>query len=100
MLGAGTIINPIIKIVTTVAVLGAVYLFIVKPILDTTNEAFDQLGLGGAFEGLPADFQEQVEGAFDEVDDESTRKRLERCIKEAATNTQRINRCVDRFTGG
>ena len=98
MLGAGTIINPIIKIVTTVVVLGAVYLFIVKPILDTTNQAFDQFG--GAFEGLPADFQEQVEGAFEGVEDENTRNRLERCIKEAATNTQRINRCVDRFTGG
>ena len=98
MLGAGTVINPIIKIVTTIIVLGAVYLFILKPILDTTNEAFDQFG--GAFEGLPTDFQEQVEGAFDEVDDENTRNRLERCIKDAGTNTQRINRCVDRFTGG
>jgi hypothetical protein len=97
MLGAGTVINPIIKIVTTIIVLGAVYLFIVKPVLDTTNEAFDQFG--GAFEGLPADFQEQVEGAFDEVDDDDTRKRLERCIKDAGTNTRRINRCVERFTG-
>jgi hypothetical protein len=38
MIGAGTIINPIIKVVTTVAVLGAAYLFIVKPILDTTEK--------------------------------------------------------------
>ncbi len=36
MLGAGTIINPIIKIVTTVAILAAVGIFIVKPVLDTT----------------------------------------------------------------
>ncbi len=38
MLGAGTIINPIIKIVTTVAILAAVGIFIVKPVLDTTEE--------------------------------------------------------------
>ena len=38
MLGAGTIINPIIKIVTTVAILAAVGIFIVKPILETTEE--------------------------------------------------------------
>lgn len=38
MIGAGTIINPIVKVVTIVAVLGAVYLFFVKPILDTTEE--------------------------------------------------------------
>ena len=38
MIGAGTIINPILKIVTTVAILGAAYIFIVKPVLDTTED--------------------------------------------------------------
>ena len=38
VLGAGTIINPIIKIVTTVAILAAIGIFIVRPILDTTEE--------------------------------------------------------------
>ena len=38
MIGAGTIINPILKVVTTVAILGAAYIFIVKPILDTTED--------------------------------------------------------------
>ena len=38
MLGAGTVINPIIKIVTTVAILAAVGIFIVKPVLETTEE--------------------------------------------------------------
>jgi hypothetical protein len=42
VLGAGTIINPIIKIVTTVAILAAVGIFIVKPVLDTTEEAIDK----------------------------------------------------------
>jgi len=37
VLGAGTVINPIIKVITTVAILGAAYLFIVKPVLDTTE---------------------------------------------------------------
>jgi len=45
MIGAGTFINPLLKIVTTVAVLAAMYFFILKPILDTTedtiNRAFD-----------------------------------------------------------
>ncbi|HEX2127924.1 MAG TPA: hypothetical protein VHF58_01770 [Solirubrobacterales bacterium] len=41
MLGAGTIINPIIKIVTTVAILAAVGIFIVRPVLDTTEDAID-----------------------------------------------------------
>lgn len=37
MIGAGTILSPIIKVVTTVAILAGVYFLIVKPILDTTE---------------------------------------------------------------
>ena len=44
MIGAGTIINPILKIVTTVAVLAAAYFFIVRPVLDTTEEIVDKAG--------------------------------------------------------
>ena len=44
MLGAGTIINPLIKIVTTVAVLAASYFFIIRPVLDTTDKAIDSAG--------------------------------------------------------
>ena len=43
MLGAGTVINPIIKVITTVAILGAAYLFIVKPALDTTEKISGQI---------------------------------------------------------
>ena len=97
MLGAGTVINPIIRIVVVVAVLAATYFFIVKPILDTTNNAFDQFG--GAFDDLPTDIQDQVDNAFDDLNSDAARKRLERCIKAAGTNADRINRCVQRFTG-
>ena len=43
MLGAGTVINPIIKIVTAVAILAAVGIFIVKPVLDTTDKAINSV---------------------------------------------------------
>ena len=46
MLGAGTVINPIIKIVTTVAILAAVGIFIVRPILDTTENAINSVSEG------------------------------------------------------
>src|SRR5436189_46272 len=42
MIGAGTFINPLFRIIVAVVVLGAVYLFIVKPVLDTTNNAINQ----------------------------------------------------------
>ena len=54
MIGAGTVINPLIKIITTVVILGAVYLFIVKPALDTTNNAFDSFSDSfNGFDNLP-----------------------------------------------
>jgi predicted PurR-regulated permease PerM len=37
MLGAGTFISALLRVVTTVAILAAVYFFIVKPILHTTE---------------------------------------------------------------
>jgi hypothetical protein len=97
MLGAGTVINPILKIVTTVAVLAAVYFFIVKPVLDTTNDAFETFG--GAFDDLPTGIQEQVDDALDDVGDDQARERLERCVENAGTDAQRVSRCVERFTG-
>ena len=42
MIGAGTVISPIIKVVTTVAILAAVYFFIVRPVLDTTGDVVDR----------------------------------------------------------
>jgi hypothetical protein len=43
VLGAGTVINPLIKIVTAVAILAAVGFFIVRPILDTTENAINSV---------------------------------------------------------
>ena len=109
MLGAGTIINPIIKIVTTVAILAAVYFFIVKPTLDTTEDAIDTSF--GAFEesfdgfnALPTDIQGQIDEAF-EGSGVSTGS-LQDCIQRAISSSsdaeriqQRTNRCIDRFGG-
>ena len=101
MLGAGTVINPIIKIVTTVAMLGAVYLFIVKPVLDTTNNAFEQFGLdefADSFEGLPSQIQDEVNEALEQTDGS---QRLQQCIERAIDRNRpdqrQMNRCVDRF---
>jgi hypothetical protein len=99
MLGAGTVINPIIKIVTVVAILAAVYIFIVKPTLDTTNNAFDSFS--DSFDGfgdLPSDIQSQIDDAFD---DSSNTGRLQDCIDRAVNGTDvnqhALDRCIDRF---
>jgi hypothetical protein len=101
MLGAGTVINPLIKIITTVVILGAVYLFIVKPALDTTNNAFESFSDSfNGFDELPGDIQSQIDDAFD---DSSNSGRLQDCIDRAidgtAVNQNALDRCIDRFTG-
>ncbi|MGH2988088.1 MAG: hypothetical protein ACRDLO_15590 [Solirubrobacterales bacterium] len=97
MIGAGTVINPIIKIVTVVAILAATYLFIVKPVLDTTEStieaSFDAFGDG--FGDLPAKIQDDVDAALESSDDSG---RLQNCIERAVDrantpNPQRVNRC-------
>jgi hypothetical protein len=105
MLGAGTVINPIIKIVTVVAILAATYIFIVKPILDTTEstidrsfDAFDDNFAG--FDDLPNQVQDQLDEALDSTTDSTA---LQNCIERAVNgngqpDTKRINRCVERFT--
>jgi hypothetical protein len=98
MLGAGTIINPIIKIVTTVAILAAVYFFIVKPIGDTTSNAFD------AFDDIPgaSDLSSDIQDHINSILDANDSDRLRACIKHAIAaggSEQAIDRCVDRFDG-
>jgi hypothetical protein len=102
MLGAGTVINPIIKTVTVVAILAASYLFIVKPVLDTTestiDRSFDAFGDVG-FADLPGQIQGDIDRALETSNDSGS---LQRCIQRAlegggAPNTRRANRCVERF---
>ncbi len=103
MFGAATVINPLIKIVTTVVILGAVYLFIVKPTIDTTSDVFDQtFGAFDEFESLPASIQDEINDAFEGADGSRVDgERLRECISNAigpnGANQNRIDRCLDRF---
>lgn len=100
MLGAGTVINPILKIVTTVAILAAAYFFIVKPILDTTedtfNTAFDSFD---GFGDLPTQIQDDIDDALGQANGTDA-TRLSECIQRAiddGANRGRIDRCLNRF---
>lgn len=106
MIGAGTIINPILKVVTTVAILGAVYLFVVKPTLDTTESI-----TGRAFDSssqIQQDIQADIEDAFEnsgagnvDIEIPNSAKQAQKlgdCVSAAGTNIDKINRCVERFS--
>jgi hypothetical protein len=107
MLGAGTVINPIIKIVTVIVVLGASYLFIVKPILDTTEDAIDK-GLEQGREISEQSQQEfrnaQIQGARARANSyrDSLRnswpaaaREVTACVQKGGDDLQALNRCVN-----
>ena len=108
MIGAGTIISPIIKVVTTVAILAAIYFLIVRPILDTTEEI--SRGVGGSIERSQRESAAQASAA--EI--ESTRnsatsyansiiagsqpwpkasKAVLHCVRQAEDQLARLERC-------
>ena len=110
MLGAGTVINPIIKVVTTVAVLAATYFFIIQPILDTTEDALDK---ATNFAGDTSDSINQTISAA-QIDSMRTSlatqitslssswpeagRELRQCVKKAGRDGPALARC-DNFAG-
>jgi ABC-type transporter MlaC component len=111
MIGAGTIINPIIKIVTTVAILAAVYFFAIKPALDTTEHVTDSINqtvnqsFDHAFDSIPANQQHRTQKALKKADVSKTtitqlpnsaraQLKIVACIQRAKGDVDKITRCT------
>lgn len=107
MLGAGTVINPIIKVITTVAILAAVGIFIVKPVLDTTEKAVDSVSdqVREAQESgnqLAADAnlnasQSRAESYATSLQSTwpAARRAINACINKAGDNSGAMEHCAD-----
>jgi hypothetical protein len=103
VIGAGTFINPLIKIVTTVAILAAVYFFFVKPALDTTESISDSVG--GAIGQSQRAFQRELRqtdvptGSFSYSITSDNKKAIDKateCIARAGNDPARIQQCAER----
>ena len=101
----GNLTSGIIRLAVVAGILALSYLFIVKPILDTTNDAFDKAfkstgfdEIGKTIEGVNKQIQKEVRQSF-----RTTRKRdgnpqkLVHCIQRANGDVNRIQRCTRRF---
>jgi hypothetical protein len=108
MIGAGTIISPIIKIVTTVAILGAVYLFFVKPTLDTTESISSSVGdsIGQSFDSFSPNVQDSIREARklqNQAEKASSAQiqaatKLLNCINDASGDVDKISACNSKFS--
>jgi len=101
MLGASTVINPIIKIVTTVVILGAVYLFFVKPALDTTEDISNSINesISGSFDSFDDAFDEaqDVGVTIPEPSNKKAQNKLMSCVQSASQDVDKLQRCAEKF---
>ncbi len=107
MIGAGTIINPILKIVTTVVILGAIYLFFVRPFLDTTENITEEASksfnqgfgnTGSANDDFDLDFaKDQAENFSSSLRSQwpQASREVTNCIRQADQSVKAMERCQD-----
>ena len=96
----GNVTSGIIRLAVTAGVLFLCYLFIVKPVLQTTNDAIKSSGLdqiGKSLEGVSTTIKREVHHSFDETKPGNRRQRLVNCVKRANGDVHRIQRCTRRF---
>jgi hypothetical protein len=97
----GNVTNGIIRLAVAAGILFCAYLFILKPVLDTANNAIDKSGLnqiGKSLENLGPQIERQVKHSFRVAKKEGGNpQRLLKCVKRADQDISKIERCTRRF---
>jgi hypothetical protein len=93
-----TLARSLIRLIVTVGILAAVYFFMVRPILDTTNDTIDR-----AFDGVNS----SLDNAFDDAGvnppnltgvGKTDAERVLACVQRVEPDTTKMQRCAARFT--
>jgi hypothetical protein len=97
----GNVTSGVIRLAVTAGILFCVYLFIVKPVLDTTNEAIKASGIneiGKSLQGLGPQIERQVKRSFKVTKAQGGNpQRLVKCVQRAHQDVAKIERCTRRF---
>jgi hypothetical protein len=97
----GNVTSGIIRLAVTAGILFCAYLFIVKPVLDTTNEAIKASGIdeiGKSLQGLGPQIERQVKRSFRVTERQGGNpQKLLKCVKRAHQDVAKIERCTRRF---
>jgi hypothetical protein len=95
----GNVTSGIIRLAVTGGILFLAYLFIVKPVLETTDKAIRESGLnqiGKALDGVSREVRKQVDNSL-QASGKGNRRKLIACVEHANGNVVRIHRCTRRF---
>lgn len=94
----GNLASGVIRLAVAVGIIAATYLFLVKPVLHTTdnaiNESFGPGGLGG--------IQRQINHAIDSANGQvrrQVRRSFHQSKRAGAHDSQKLLRCVQRANG-
>jgi len=96
----GNVTSGIVRLAVTAGILFLVYLFILKPVLDTTTEVVHSTGLdriGKSLEGMGTEIKREVHRSFEVTGPGAQRKKLVHCVQRANGDVKRIERCTRRF---
>jgi hypothetical protein len=107
----GNVTAGIIRLLVAVGILAAVYFFVVKPTLDTTEKISHEVnvnvekGLGeanlgdinGTIEDVNRRVQREIERSFHVSKRQGNADKLIHCIRRAHQNVVKIQHCSDRF---
>lgn len=109
----GSLTSGIIRLAVTVGILAAVYFFLVKPVLHTTDKAIENANRSfeKSFEAKGADLtdvnktleqvnkqvQREVHKAFNTAPSNGDANKLIHCIQRANGNVKRIERCARKY---
>jgi len=96
----GNLTSGIIRLAVAAGVLFLCYLFIVKPVLKTTDDAFHSSGLdqiGNSIEGVSKEIKREVHRSFEATKRHGNPNKLIHCIKHANGDVKHIERCTRRF---
>jgi predicted PurR-regulated permease PerM len=107
----GSVTSGIIRLLVTVGILAAAYIFIVKPVLDTTDHAFDTVheamqesginDIGKSIEDanrrVQRQIQRQVRHSFQVSQQTGTTQQLVKCIQRSHRDVHRIHRCTIKY---
>ncbi len=97
----GNVTSGIIRLAVAAGILFLAYLFIVKPVLKTTDDAIHASGLdqiGKEFRNLGPQIEREVKHSFKVTKAHGGNpQRLIHCIKHAHQDVERIERCTRRF---
>lgn len=105
--------NNLIRLIVSVAILAAVYLFVIRPILDTTNNAFNSFNntMDSAFsdfgvdgvnvseikKGNFGDIQKQLQQSNLSTKDQRRAEKLLHCVQRVQPDTTKMQACAEKY---